>query len=194
MGNKIEFGQSCSQYYVNVEGNSQVSSYQREFSYNSHESKKCVELTQHCESLRERINSEHSDETKIHLVKEHAVAVEKKLKYCSKKSIQSRAVDQTQFTITTSQDLPRPVIQLAKTLNTAAKAVLFQNLKTITLKVQSPQDNVVFRNIRVPASLQNVLPLVAGQNPVEQTYKALYGKAFYPKCVVGQGYVQTFDK
>merc|ERR1711872_603321 len=63
----------------------------------------------------------------------------------------------------------------------------------ITLKVQSPQDNVVFRNIRVPASLQNVLPLVAGQNPVEQTYKALYGKAFYPKCVVGQGYVQTVD-
>merc|ERR1711962_1562178 len=116
-----------------------------------------------------------------------------------------------------SQDLPRPVYQLAKTLNTAAKAVLFQylnevteptiqqnrvqvrlnfdqRLNTITLKVQSPQDNVVFRNIRVPASLQNVLPLVAGQNPVEQTYKALYGKAFYPKCVVGQGYVQTFDK
>merc|ERR1711955_34723 len=69
-----------------------------------------------------------------------------------------------------------------------------QRLNTITLKVHSPQDNVVFRNIRIPASLQNVLPLVAGQNPVEQTYKALYGKAFYPKCVVGQGYVQTFDK
>merc|ERR1712098_379447 len=93
----------------------------------------------------------------------------------------------------TSQDLPRPVIQLAKTLNTAAKAVLFQylnevteptiqqnkvqvrlnfdqRLNTITLKVQSPQDNVVFRNIRVPASMQNVLPLVAGQNPIEHTY------------------------
>merc|ERR1719204_1637000 len=69
-----------------------------------------------------------------------------------------------------------------------------QRLNTITLKVQSPQDNVVFRNIRVPASMQNVLPLVAGQNPIEQTYKALYGKAYYPKCVVGQGYVQTFDK
>merc|ERR1719342_1607877 len=176
--NKIEFGQTCSQYYVNVEGNSQVSSYQREFSYNSHESKKCVELTQHCESLRERINSEHSEETKIHLEKEHAVAVEKKLKYCSKKSIQSRAVDQTQLTITTSQVLPRPVIQLAKTLNTAAKAVLFQYLNEVT----------------EPTTQQNVLPLVAGQNPVEQTYKALYGKAFYPKCVVGQGYVQTFDK
>ena len=42
--------------------------------------------------------------------------------------------------------------------------------------------------------MQNVLPLVAGQNPIEHTYKALYGKAYYPKCVVGQGYVQTFDK
>merc|ERR1712189_74738 len=47
---------------------------------------------------------------------------------------------------------------------------------------------------RVPSSMQNVLPLVAGQNPIEHTYKALYGKAYYPKCVVGQGYVQTFDK
>merc|ERR1712098_467502 len=205
--NKIEFGQTCSQYYVNVEGNSQVSSYQREFSYNSHESKKCVELTQHCESLRERVDSEHSEETKIHLEKEHAVAVEKKLKYCSKKSIQSRAVDQTQFTITTSQGLPRPVIQLAKTLNTAAKAVLFQylnevteptiqqnkvqvrlnfdqRLNTITLKVQSPQDNVVFRNIRVPASLKNVLPLVAGQNPVDRHTRLSMEKPSTPSVLL----------
>jgi len=215
--NKIEFGQSCNQYYVNVEGNSQVSSSQREFSYNSLESKKCVALTHDCESLRERINSESNVETKIHLEKKHAESVEMKLKYCSKKSLQSRAIDQTQFTITTSQELPSPVYQWAKTLNTATKAVLFQylnevteptiqqnkvqvrlnfdqRLNTITLKVQSPQDNVVFRNIRVPASMQNVLPLVAGQNPIEHTYKALYGKAYYPKCVVGQGYVQTFDK
>merc|ERR1712135_156924 len=148
---------------------------------------------------------------------ENDESVEMKLKYCSKKSLQSRAIDQTQITITTSQELPSPVYQWAKTLNTATKAVLFQylnevteptiqqnkvqvrlnfdqRLNTITLKVQSPQDNVVFRNIRVPASMQNVLPLVAGQNPIEHTYKALYGKAYYPKCVVGQGYVQTFDK
>merc|ERR1711972_1191017 len=181
------------------------------------ESKKCVALTHECESLRERINSESNVETKIHLEKKHAESVEMKLKYCSKKSLQSRAIDQTQFTITTSQELPSPVYQWAKTLNTATKTVLFQylnevteptiqqnkvqvrlnfdqRLNTITLKVQSPQDNVVFRNIRVPASMQNVLPLVAGQNPIEHTYKALYGKAYYPKCVVGQGYVQTFDK
>merc|ERR1719322_2348147 len=211
--NKIEFGQSCNQYYVNVEGNSQVSSSQREFSYNSLESKKCVALTHECESLRERINSESNVETKIHLEKKHAESVEMKLKYCSKKSLQSKAIDQTQFTITTSQELPSPIYQWAKTLNTATKAVLFQylnevteptiqqnkvqvrlnfdqRLNTITPKVQSPQDNVVFRNIRIPASMQNVLPLVAGQNPIEHTYKALYGKAYYPKCVVGQGYVQ----
>merc|ERR1711989_41163 len=215
--NKIEFGQSCNQYYVNVEGNSQVSSSQREFSYNSLESKKCVALTHDCESLRERINSESNVETKIHLEKKHAESVEMKLKYCSKKSLQSKAIDQAQFTITTSQELPSPIYQWVKTLNTATKAVLFQylnevteptiqqnkvqvrlnfdqRLNTITLKVQSPQDNVVFRNIRIPASMQNVLPLVAGQNPIEHTYKALYGKAYYPKCVVGQGYVQTFDK
>merc|ERR1711973_496554 len=101
--------------------------------------------------------------------------------------------------------------------NTAAKAVLYQYLtevsepsqqqnrinvrlnfdpkiKTVNVQVQSPRENAVFRNIRLPRSLQNVLPLIAGQNPVETTFKAVYGKPYYAKCTIGQGYVQTFDK
>merc|ERR1712029_1112154 len=67
-------------------------------------------------------------------------------------------------------------------------------IKTVNVQVQSPRENAVFRNIRLPRSLQNVLPLIAGQNPVETTFKAVYGKPYYAKCTIGQGYVQTFDK
>merc|ERR1712121_530587 len=147
----------------------------------------------------------------------HSECVEKKLKYCTKKLEQSRALDQTDITITTSQTLPKSIYNWARTLNTAAKAVLFQYLtevsepsqqqnrinvrlnfdpriKTVNVQVQSPRENVVFRNVRLPRCLQNVLPLIAGQNPVETTFKAVYGKPYYAKCTIGQGYVQTFDK
>merc|ERR1711972_998304 len=82
-------------------------------------------------------------------------------------------------------------------LNTAAKAILYQYLaevsepsqqqnrinvrlnfdpriKTVNVHVQSPRDNVVFRNIRLPQTLQNALPLIAGQNPAETTFKAVW--------------------
>merc|ERR1719378_87419 len=215
--NHISFGQTCDQYYVNVEGNSQVSSKVMEFSSYSDESKKCQEATEEDLRLRDLIKYEHNEITKSSLEKEHSKCVEKKLKYCSKKLEQSRALDQTDITITTSQTLPKSIYNWARTLNTAAKAVLYQYLtevsepsqeqnrinvrlnfdpkiKTVNVQVQSQRENAVFRNIRLPRSLQNVLPLIAGQNPVETTFKAVYGKPYYAKCTIGQGYVQTFDK
>merc|ERR1719286_45682 len=187
-----------------------------EFSSYSEESKKCQEATEEDLRLRDLIKYEHNEITKSSLEKEHSKCVEKKLKYCSKKLEQSRALDQTDITITTSQTLPKSIYNWARTLNTAAKAVLYQYLtevsepsqqqnrinvrlnfdpkiKTVNVQVQSPRENAVFRNIRLPRSLQNVLPLIAGQNPMETTFKAVYGKPYYAKCTIGQGYVQTFD-
>merc|ERR1712121_153440 len=215
--NHISFGQTCDQYYVNVEGKSEVSSKVMEFSSYSEESKKCQEATEEDLRLRDLIKYEHNEMTKSNLEKKHSECVEKKLKYCTKKLEQSRALDQTDITITTSQTLPKSIYNWARTLNTAAKAVLYQYLtevsepsqqqnrisvrlnfnpriKTVNVQVQSPRENVVFRNVRLPRSLQNVLPLIAGQNPVETTFKAVYGKPYYAKCTIGQGYVQTFDK
>jgi len=215
--NHISFGQTCDQYYVNVEGNSQVSSKVLEFSSSSEESKKCYEASKEDLRLRDLIKYEHNEITRSSLEQEHSKCVEKKLKYCTKMLEQSRALDQTDITITTSQTLPKPVYKWARMLNTAAKAILYQYLaevsepsqqqnrinvrlnfdpriKTVNVQVQSPRDNVVFRNIRLPQTLQNALPLIAGQNPAETTFKAVWGKPYYAKCTIGQGYVQTFDK
>ena len=67
-------------------------------------------------------------------------------------------------------------------------------MNTVSLRVESPEDRTEYRDIRLPSQLQGVLPLVAGQNPAEQTYKALTGESYLSKCVVGQGYIQTFDR
>merc|ERR1711915_67773 len=186
--NHISFGQTCDQYFVNVEGTSQVSSKVVEFSSYSEESKKCQEATREDLRLRNLIKFESNEITKSSLEKKHSECVEKKMKYCTKMLEQSRALDQTDITITTSQTLPKPVYNWARKINTAAKAVLFQYLtevsepsqqqnrinvrlnfdqkiKTVNVQVQSPRENVVFRNIRLPQSLQPVLPLIAGKNP-----------------------------
>merc|ERR1712126_785512 len=148
--------------------------------------------------------------------REHSELAEKKLRFCTKKSQQSRTIDETQFTITYSQDLPMNVYNYAKSANGVMKAALFQyiseisqpsqnnkiqinlnfnpKINTVDVKVQSPQENVVLRNIRVPQQLKEICPFVAGQTPVEQAYKAITGSPLLGKCVLGQGYVQTFDK
>ena len=67
-------------------------------------------------------------------------------------------------------------------------------VNTFNMEVESPEDQTEYKDIRLPSQLYGVLPFVAGQNPVEQGYKALTGESLLAKCVVGQGYVQTFDK
>merc|ERR1712126_169709 len=167
--------------------------------------------------LRNQIKymSEESEELKSK-TREHSELAEKKLRFCTKQSEQSRTVDETQVTITYSQDLPTNVHNFFKNTNGLMKALLFQyiaeisqptqnnkiqinlnfnpKINTVDVKVQSPQENVVFRNIRIPQQLREICPFVAGQTPVEQTYKAITGSPLLGKCVLGQGYVQTFDK
>jgi len=221
--NKFGFGQTCDQYYVNVEGNTQVSSKQREYSSNSYESKNCWRFSNEEESYRHKIKliSEEdliTDEIKLkksQLEKKHSEIALKKIKYCSKKVDQSRTLDQTVFTVTYSQDLPSFVYHYATTMNTALKGVLFsyiskvsqstqtdkiyvkltfhQTSNTVTMQLESPEDTVVFSNIRL-GQLGYTLPLIAGQNPIEKSYKTLTGSSLLAKCVVGQGYIQSFDK
>merc|ERR1711936_1264455 len=69
-----------------------------------------------------------------------------------------------------------------------------EQLNSLTMTVTSPEDTTRYRNIRLPAQLAGVCPFVAGKNPAEQGYKALTGESLMAKCVVGEGYVQTFDK
>merc|ERR1711885_11804 len=180
--NKVAFGQTCDEHYVEIEGESRVSEGQK----------------------------------KEFLEKKHSEAVEKKLKSCEKKRHQSVSLDQTVFTVTYSQSLPKEVRETTQVLNTMTKAVLFpyiyqiteakesnkvvidmkfnEKVNTVTLEVMSPEETLVLKNIRLPEELREIVPLVSGQSPLEQSYKALTGEPLYGKCVLGEGFVQSFDR
>merc|ERR1712227_48405 len=166
--NKVGFGETCEQYHINIDGHTQVSQQQREKSSYSIESEKC--------------------EVKSQEEEKHAKVAAEKLKYCSKKKEQSRTLDYTQFDISYSSQMPEYVYSAAKTANIGLKAVLYQYISYI--KEQSSQ----YRNIRLPSQLNGVVPFVAGMNPAEQSYKALTGETMLAQCVLGEGYIQTFDK
>merc|ERR1712126_732545 len=109
---------------------------------------------------------------------EHSELAEKKLRFCTRKSRQSRTVDETQVTITYSQDLPTNVHNFFKNTNGLMKALLFQyiaeisqptqnnkiqinlnfnpKINTVDVKVQSPKENVVFKHQNSSAALRNL--------------------------------------
>merc|ERR1712066_1187601 len=171
--NKVAFGETCDQYWFNIKGNTYVSHKQQEHSFNSEESKKCMKHTQEEERYRHELNNcrEHEIERKSKLEKKHSISALKKMEYCEKKIDQSSALDQTDITISYSQTLPTEVYTYCKILNT-----------------------VYFKNVRIPTEMKEIVPLVARKNSVEQTYKALTGTSLLAKCVLGQGYVHSFDK
>merc|ERR1711973_565972 len=69
-----------------------------------------------------------------------------------------------------------------------------QELNSLSMAVACPEDTTRYTNIRLPYQLSGMIPLVAGKNPAEQGYKALTGQSLMSQCVVGEGYVQTFDQ
>merc|ERR1712025_260870 len=196
-----------------------VSEQQREQIYSSWDSQKCQYYTEKEETLRQQMsstNSQEYEEEYRQLEKEHTEAARQKQKYCSKKVEQSKSLDYTEFDVTYSSQLPRQVYTWAKRTNMGLKAALYQyisyigeetnqnkitvklninqQLNSLTMTVASPEDTTRYRNIRLPYQLAGMIPFVAGKNPAEQGYKALTGESWMSQCVVGEGYVQTFDQ
>merc|ERR1719290_827995 len=207
------------QYHVDIEGHTEVSEQQREQIYSSRNSQKCQFYTEEEERLRqemENTNIQEDEEKYRQLEEQHTEAARQKLKYCSKKVEQSKSLDYTEFDVTYSSQLPRQVYTWAKRTNMGLKAALYQyisyigeetnqnkitvklninqQLNSLTMTVASPEDTTRYRNIRLPYQLAGMIPLVAGKNPAEQGYKALTGESWMSQCVVGEGYVQTFDQ
>merc|ERR1711931_303780 len=207
------------QYYVNIDGHTEVSEHQREQSYSSWDSEKCQFYTEEEERLRQQMrntNIQEEEEEYKQLEEQHTEAARQKLKYCSKKVEQSKSLDYTEFDVTYSSQLPREVYRWAKRTNMGVKAALYQyisyigeetnqnkitvklninqELNSLTMTVASPEDTTRYTNIRLPYQLNGMIPFVAGKNPAEQGYKARTGQSLMSQCMVGEGYVQTFDQ
>merc|ERR1712010_141297 len=86
------------------------------------------------------------------------------------------------------------VSEPSQTSQTLVHLKFEQKTNTVSMELQSPLDTVYFKNVRLPVEMKEIVPLVARKSPVEQTYKALTGTSLLAKCVLGQGYVQSYDK
>merc|ERR1712133_294912 len=73
--NKIGFGQTCDQYNVNIQGNTQVSYRQRSFASESHEARQCQKATEQEKRLRNQIKYlTEENEEKQSKIRDHSEA------------------------------------------------------------------------------------------------------------------------
>jgi len=214
--NHIGFGQTCDEYFVNIDGTSSVGEKQKQYSRSSVDAKKCDKMTIESQIMLQQIRALDQGLSKKSLQKKYAKIVDQQLQVCETKNDQKHALDETVIDITTSDVLPDFVKEYGRLVNSGLKIFLFeyiaqlpvykqskkiqvklnfnQKLNTMTMLVQSPVDVMLYKNIRLPMYLHGVLPLIATKNPLEQSYKALSSSALHGKCILGQGYIQTFDK
>merc|ERR1712002_69559 len=216
--NHIGFGETCEDFDIRVVGSTAVSDKQKQYSKISPEAKLCDKVTIEAQKLHKQTKYMTGALQKSKLQQEYAQIMAEQVRACSIKEDQAFAFDQAVIEITTSETLPTFVYTFGKLADSGLKAVLFpyiaalpgmpvvaankvvlklhfnQKLNTVSMHVQSPMDTVVFKNIRLPVEVKNIFPLSAKKNPMEQSYEAITGSPLFGKCILGQGFVQTFDK
>merc|ERR1711976_908948 len=65
---------------------------------------------------------------------------------------------------------------------------------TFDMTLRSEQEEISYRNIRLPEQVRNVIPMVASSSPMKKISSSIKGSDVYPKCRVGNSVVESFDK
>ena len=65
--------------------------------------------------------------------------------------------------------------------------------QTVDMILTSDEEEIKYNDIRLPEQLRNIIPVVASTTP-SKISSAIMGAEIYPKCKVGQGIVESFDK
>ncbi len=65
--------------------------------------------------------------------------------------------------------------------------------QTVDMVLITGEEEIKYKNIRLPEHLRNVIPIVASSNP-SKISSAIIGADIYSKCKVGEGVVESFDK
>merc|ERR1719376_1311127 len=152
------------------------------------------------------------------MVRKYGHLVQRREFMCGLMKRQETALDQIEIEITATPNLPVEVLTVGRYLDSILKGWFFeyltqlpnfrirdvhgvkmviefdQRLEALNLKITSPLDTTVFRNIRLPFWLRQIFPLHHSTNLVEQVYRALFGERLFGKCILDRGHVHTFDK
>merc|ERR1712121_262376 len=216
--NRVGFGATCEEHFVTVDGHAENTERQEEAARRSEAARKCSKLSREVTQLHERMQTQPEGEKKTILEEEHARLSYKKMLYCEEQRKLEAILDKVELDIFTSPRLPQHVLVAAKYLDSAVKGLLLkymtalpaipatpravtkvildfhQRMNTMTMKVYSPLDATVYKEIRLPHWSKNVIPMSYSRSIMAQTYKGIFGSSLRAQCVIGQNHVKTFDK
>jgi len=216
--NKIGFGASCEEHAITMNGFTVTSQKQIEYSKRSEAARDCPRISREATELDMQLRTLPEGAEKAKMVQTYGQLVLKREYICGMQRRQETALDQVQIEITATPNLPVQVLTVGRYLDSILKGLLVeyvnqlpnihnrdmhgvkmiiefdQRLQALNLKITSPLDTTVFKNIRLPAWIRQILPLHHSTNLVEQVYRAVLGERLYGKCILERGHVHTFDK
>merc|ERR1712013_397421 len=216
--NKIGFGASCEEHAITMNGFTVTSQKQIEYSKRSEAARDCPRISREATELDMQLRTLPEGAEEAKMVQTYGQLVLKREYICGMQRRQETALDQVQIEITATPNLPVQVLTVGRYLDSILKGLLVeyvnqlpnihnrdmhgvkmiiefdQRLQALNLKITSPLDTTVFKNIRLPAWIRQILPLHHSTNLVEQVYRAVLGERLYGKCILERGHVHTFDK
>merc|ERR1719462_601395 len=216
--NKIGFGATCEQHAITMNGFTVTSQRQIEFSRRSEAARECPRIAREATELDMHIRTLPEGAQRAKMVRTYGQLVLRREFWCGLKKRQETALDQIEIEVTATPDLPVEVYTIGRYLDSFLKGMFIeyitqlpnfrvrdmhgvkmviefdQRLEALNLKITSPLDTTVFKNIRLPFWLRQIFPLHHSTNLVEQVYRALFGERLFGKCILDRGHVHTFDK
>jgi len=202
--NFIGFGSNCQEYFINVDGFTLTSEEQAERSRRSEAALKCTRLSREVDQLYEDIKAQPEGERRTKLQGEHAELHSRKVAVCKDKRMEATALDQVELKITTSPRLPTVAYSQARLMDSSLKGLLFkyisglptiqhnaessvlikldfqQRQNSVSMRVSSPLDSTLYRNIRIPSWARHLLPISTSRSMIEHSFKSITGSPQKP--------------
>ena len=181
--NKIGFGASCEEHAITMNGFTVTSQKQIEYSKRSEAARDCPRISREATELDMQLRTLPEGAEKAKMVQTYGQLVLKREYICGMQRRQETALDQVQIEITATPNLPVEVLTVGRYLDSILKGLLVeyvnqlpnihnrdmhgvkmiiefdQRLQALNLKITSPLDTTVFKNIRLPAWIRQILPL-----------------------------------
>lgn len=193
--NEIGLG-DCSQNKIIVTGESRVNQEQKEFSKISSEAKLLEKLIRKNVPLTEL--SEVADRVRVQASTLNEVDF--RVKY---ENVPEIVIKRSNFVFGMLKAYWWPYIvqtnegyspsQVRSTMTTTYKLKFIPGTRTFDLVANRPNENIVFKHIRIPYPLTYFFPLTTLRNPVSSGIKALTGKPIHPICSLEKEWLKTYD-
>nr|AGT28481.1 vitellogenin 2 [Pseudodiaptomus annandalei] len=216
--NKAEFGSNCQENEITVSGTNSMSQKAIQMAAESPEGRKCREARKSVEKLSQAIKQARQEKRwreVERLGEEERRSVRKEKLYCKKHRQLVSHLDHLKLEIDyklNSQKAESKVHYVKNMIEAALfpylSTVIRQNnqqnkiqveasyqtsSRTYNMKVMTPERDITYTHVRLPAVLKPLFPLNAKTSLKQKIYKSVTGYDMLPKCSLNHDIVTTFD-